>query len=42
VEKYNKSKDSKKNSTIETLKEVQNIAEELQRSFQIESEEDFI
>lgn len=42
VEKYNKSKDSKKNSTIETLKEVQNIAEELQRSFQIESEEDFV
>jgi hypothetical protein len=41
VEQYNKFKDSKKNSTIETLKEVQSMAEELQRSFQIESEEDF-
>ena len=41
VEQYNKLNDSKKNSTIETLKEVQSMAEELQRSFQIESEEDF-
>jgi len=42
IEQYNKLSDSKKNITLESLKEVQNLAEELQRSFQIESEEDFV
>lgn len=41
IEKYNKLNDKRKNTTIETLKEVQSLAEELQRSFQIESEESF-
>ena len=41
IVKYNKWSDYKKSSTIETLKELQYIAEELQRSFQIESEENF-
>ena len=42
IEQYNKLNDKRKTSTIETLKEVQSTAEELQRSFQIESEEDFV
>jgi hypothetical protein len=33
--------DYKKSETIETLKELQYIAGELERSFQIESEENF-
>lgn len=41
IEQYNKLSDSRKSTTIETLKEVQDLAEELQRSFQIESEESF-
>ena len=41
IQQYNKLSDKRKNSTIETLKEVQDLAEELQRSFQIESEESF-
>ena len=41
IQYYNTLNDKRKNTTIESLKEVQNIAEELQRSFQIESEEDF-
>ena len=41
IEKYNKMSDSKKSETIETLKELQYIAGELERSFQIESEENF-
>ncbi len=41
VNQYNKLSDSRKSSTIETLKEVQYLAEELQRSFQIESEDTF-
>ena len=41
IQQYNKLSDKRKNSTIETLREVQDLAEELQRSFQIESEESF-
>ena len=41
IEKYNKFNNKEKNSTIESLKEIQKIAEELQRAYQIESEENF-
>ena len=41
LNEYNKKDDVKKNKTIEWLKEVQSLAEELQRSFQIESENEF-
>ena len=41
MDEYNKKDDLKKNKTIEWLKEVQSLAEELQRSFQIESENEF-
>lgn len=41
IEKYNKLNNSKKSEIIEDLKEIQYVSEELKRSFQIESEENF-